>query len=551
MRRGDLSIGAVVEFSDNCTGPFHLVAVFTVFSLIWGADAASNGPKRTAKASVCAQVVHFAAMAASSTFSALTLKGTVLVPKASKSNPEFVCNYLDGSFKQKLHSMSVSASANTSHSWVFPYENTIDWRRGKLSLKSGVQCRALDVETKPSFSVGNKFELEDVIEGQQFDRDTLGAIFEVALEMEKIEKNSAGSQILKGYLMATLFYEPSTRTRLSFESAMKRLGGEVLTTENAREFSSAAKGETLEDTIRTVEGYADIIVMRHFESGAARRAAATANIPIINAGDGPGQHPTQALLDVYTIQREIGKLDGIKVGLVGDLAYGRTVRSLAYLLAKYKDVKIYFVSPEVVRMKRERFGERTDLYEEARGKYIVDRNVLDVMQKHAVVMHPLPRLDEITVVVDVDPRAAYFRQAKNGLYIRMALLKLLLLGRRKSTIRGTERIGGKMSAFNAFKANVPVAWSSNLYITLVRGIPGTRRLHRRTLEALRLTKCNRTVMRWNTPTVRGMLQQVKRLVVVETEEMYNARKQKEANHRALRPPLAVNHHPAPTSDASA
>ncbi|KAK6132844.1 hypothetical protein DH2020_033407 [Rehmannia glutinosa] len=324
------------------------------------------------------------------------------------------------------------------------------------------------VETKPSFSLGSKFQLEDVIEAQQFDRDTLSAIFDVALEMEKIEKNSAGSQILKGYLMATLFYEPSTRTRLSFESAMKHLGGEVLTTENAREFSSAAKGETLEDSIRTVEGYSDIIVMRHFESGAARRAAVTASIPIINAGDGRATSnaglQTEALLDVYTIQREIGKLDGIKVGLVGDLAYGRTVRSLAYLLAKFKNVKIYFVSPEVVKMKddikdyltsegveweesvdlmevaskcdvvyqtriqRERFGERIDLYEEARGKYIVDRNVLDVMPKHAVVMHPLPRLDEITVDVDADPRAAYFRQAKNGLYIRMALLKLLLLG---------------------------------------------------------------------------------------------------------------------------
>lgn len=333
-----------------------------------------------------------------------------------------------------------------------------------MSLRSGVQCRALEAETRASFSLDGKFQLEDVIDAQQFDRETLSAIFEVALEMEKIEKKSPKSQLLKGYLMATLFYEPSTRTRLSFESAMKRLGGEVLTTENAREFSSAAKGETLEDTIRTVEGYSDIIVMRHFESGAARRAAVTARIPVINAGDGPGQHPTQALLDVYTIQREIGKLDGIKVGLVGDLAYGRTVRSLAYLLARFKDVKIYFVSPEVVRMKedikdyltskgveweessdlidvaskcdvvyqtriqRERFGERIDLYEAARGKYIVNRDVLHAMQKHAVIMHPLPRLDEITVDVDADPRAAYFRQAKNGLYIRMALLKVLLLG---------------------------------------------------------------------------------------------------------------------------
>jgi aspartate carbamoyltransferase catalytic subunit len=218
------------------------------------------------------------------------------------------------------------------------------------------------------------------------------------------------------------------------------------------------------DTIRTVEGYSDIIVMRHFESGAARKAAATANIPVINAGDGPGEHPTQALLDVYTIQSEIGKLDGISVALVGDLANGRTVRSLAYLLAKFKDVKIYFVSPEIVKMKddikdyltssgveweessdlmevaskcdvvyqtriqRERFGERLDLYEAARGKYIVDKDLLGVMQKKAIIMHPLPRLDEITADVDADPRAAYFRQAKNGLFIRMALLKLLLVG---------------------------------------------------------------------------------------------------------------------------
>ncbi|KAF2303840.1 hypothetical protein GH714_023755 [Hevea brasiliensis] len=334
----------------------------------------------------------------------------------------------------------------------------------RLSMRNGIRCSTLEIESTPSFSIGKKFQLDDVIEAQQFDREILSTIFEVAREMEKIEKNSPGCQILKGYLMATLFYEPSTRTRLSFESAMKRLGGEVLTTENAREFSSAAKGETLEDTVRTVEGYSDIIVMRHFESGAARRAAETANIPIINAGDGPGQHPTQALLDIYTIDREIGKLDSIKVAFVGDLANGRTVRSLAYLLAKYKDVKIYFVSPDVVKIKddikdyltargvkweecadlmevaskcdvvyqtriqRERFGERIDLYEEARGKYIVDSDVLNVMQKHAVVMHPLPRLDEITVDVDTDPRAAYFRQAKNGLHIRMALLKLLLVG---------------------------------------------------------------------------------------------------------------------------
>lgn len=319
-------------------------------------------------------------------------------------------------------------------------------------------------KSSPSSLPGQRFPLDDVIEAQQFDRDLLGRIFDVARLMEDLEKGSEAHGILKGFLMATLFYEPSTRTRLSFESAMKRLGGEVLTTENAREFSSAAKGETLEDTIRTVEGYSDIIVLRHFESGAAKKAAAATTIPVINAGDGPGQHPTQALLDVYTIQREIGRLDNISVGLVGDLANGRTVRSLAYLLGKYSNVKLYFVAPDVVKMKedikeyltsknvgweestdlmdvaskcdvvyqtriqRERFGDRIDLYTEARGKYIVDKNVMNRLQSHAVVLHPLPRLDEITVDVDPDPRAAYFRQAKNGLYIRMALLKLLLVG---------------------------------------------------------------------------------------------------------------------------
>eukprot|EP00897_Mesotaenium_endlicherianum_P002324 jgi/Mesen1/2119/ME000152S01211 len=309
---------------------------------------------------------------------------------------------------------------------------------------------------------GEKQPLEDVVDAQQFDRELLHEIFETAKQMETLKR---GSNLLKGFIMATMFYEPSTRTRLSFESAMKRLGGEVLTTENAREFSSAAKGETLADTMRTVEGYADIIVLRHYESGSARVAAEVASIPIINAGDGPGQHPTQALLDIYTIERELGKLDGIKVGLVGDLANGRTARSLAYLLSKFDNVKIFFVAPDVVRMKddikeyltsqgveweesadlievaaqcdviyqtriqKERFGERVDDYNAARGKYIVDARVLGVLQPHAVILHPLPRLDEITVDVDADPRAAYFRQAKNGLYIRMALLKLLLLGR--------------------------------------------------------------------------------------------------------------------------
>tara|TARA_B100001123_G_scaffold442699_1_gene586908 strand:+ start:3550 stop:4476 length:927 start_codon:yes stop_codon:yes gene_type:complete len=304
-------------------------------------------------------------------------------------------------------------------------------------------------------------KLFHVIEAQQFDRPLLSELFAVTKEMEEVVSRY-GSNILSRRLMASLFYEPSTRTRLSFESAMMRLGGQVVTTESAREFSSAAKGETLEDTIRIAEGYSDVIVIRHYESGSARRAAEVASVPIINAGDGPGQHPTQALLDVYTIQKEIGRLDNFKIAMVGDLANGRTVRSLAYLLSKYDGVKIFFVAPRVVRMKddikahldehgieweeaddliavardvdvvyqtriqRERFGDRIEDYEQARGKYVIDQTVMEALLESSVVLHPLPRVDEIVPEVDGDPRSAYFRQAHNGLYIRMALLQMVL-----------------------------------------------------------------------------------------------------------------------------
>ncbi|RKY69114.1 MAG: aspartate carbamoyltransferase, partial [Candidatus Latescibacterota bacterium] len=247
--------------------------------------------------------------------------------------------------------------------------------------------------------------LSHIIRAQQFNRDILAEVFSVAKEMEEIVKQG-GSDLLQRKIMATVFYEPSTRTRLSFESAMRKLGGEVITTENAREFSSAAKGETLEDTVRIVDSYADVIVLRHYESGAAERAAKVSSVPIINAGDGPGQHPTQALLDLYTIEKEIGHLVGLSIAMVGDLANGRTVRSLCYLLAKYNDVKIYFVAPEVVRMKedikdyltehnvtfieetdlkkvapqvdviyqtriqKERFGDRIEDYQKAKGQYV-------------------------------------------------------------------------------------------------------------------------------------------------------------------------------------
>lgn len=350
--------------------------------------------------------------------------------------------------------------------------------RGAARLRAGVASsrsisshagRALKLHAvspaQPAAGAARLYELRNCVEAQQFDRAMLEELFPIADAMEKVQRGTPEAKLLDGYIMATLFYEPSTRTRLSFEAAMLRLGGQVVSTESAGEYSSAAKGETLEDTMRTVEGYADVIVMRHFQSGSAMRAAAATKRPLINAGDGPGQHPTQALLDVYTIKKEVGRLDNIKVGLVGDLANGRTVRSLAYLLSKFSNVELFFIAPDVCKMgddikdyltsskvpwtevsdlsevasevdvlyqtriQRERFNDRPQDYEKARGKYIVDKKVVDVMPKHAIVMHPLPRLDEITTEVDADPRAAYFRQAHNGLYIRMALLKVLLRGK--------------------------------------------------------------------------------------------------------------------------
>ena len=301
--------------------------------------------------------------------------------------------------------------------------------------------------------------LRHVIESQQFSRPLLEELFSRAKQI-KAEPHLYDDR-LRGRLMAALFYEPSTRTRLSFEAAMLRLGGRTMGTDNAREFSSAAKGETLEDTIRIVSGYADVIVMRHYEQGAAQRAAAVSLVPVINAGDGPGQHPTQALLDLYTIKDEVGRLDGINIAMVGDLANGRTVRSLTYLLSKFRDTRIWFVAPPQVamrddikahldehgvrwtetrdlaavlpqvdvvyqtRIQKERFTDE-DAYRAVKGVYRIDAGALALMKREAIVMHPLPRIDEIAPEVDADPRAAYFRQARNGLFIRMALLDWLL-----------------------------------------------------------------------------------------------------------------------------
>ncbi len=308
-----------------------------------------------------------------------------------------------------------------------------------------------------------RFNLEHVYESQQFDLELLDIVFSVTDEMKKdlSAKPRRYSEALRGQVMASLFYEPSTRTRFSFESAMARLGGSVLTTENAKEFSSAAKGETLYDSTRVMCGYADLIVMRHNEPGSAKRAAEASSVPVLNAGDGSGQHPTQALLDLYTIKDSFPTIDGLSIAMVGDLKYGRTVRSLSYLLTKYENITIYFVSPPVCKMdddlknylttnnvkweeedslekilplvdcvymtrvQKERFHDLED-YKRAAGKYILDMVKVNLMKKESIIMHPLPRVDEIALEVDEDPRAQYFEQAENGLYIRMALLFLLL-----------------------------------------------------------------------------------------------------------------------------
>lgn len=300
--------------------------------------------------------------------------------------------------------------------------------------------------------------MRHIVAVDQFDRAWIESLF---AEADRLRSDPEKLDLLRGRVLATLFYEPSTRTRLSFESAMIRLGGQVISTENAREFSSAIKGESVEDTIRIVSGYADGIVIRHFEMGAAARAASVSPVPIINGGDGPGEHPTQALLDLYTIHNELGRIDDLKVALVGDLRFGRAARSLALLFRQTSNVELVFVAPDAVpmgddvkdaldtagvawreerdltramanvdvvyqtRIQRERFATPEE-YAGARGVYIITPENMHVLPDHAIVMHPLPRVDEIHPDVDSDPRAAYFRQAHNGVFIRMALLHQLL-----------------------------------------------------------------------------------------------------------------------------
>jgi len=300
-------------------------------------------------------------------------------------------------------------------------------------------------------------KLEHVIEAQQFNVPMIKELFDIAGEMEKIFLRG-GTQDYHHKIMASLFYEPSTRTRLSFETAMCRLGGRIISTENAKEFSSVATGESLEDTIKVLNEYVDMIVLRSNTVGGARRAADISKIPIVNAGDGKGgQHPTQALLDLYTIHKEIKTINGLNIAISGDLELGRTARSLTYLLGKYDRVRIFFIAPEKIQMsddilkyldkrnvwyeklktiddvlaevdvvyqtriEKSRIADLPDAEEIIQRQFITKEHLLR-MKNNSIIMHPLPRLNEISQEVDSDHRAAYFRQAKNGIFVRMALL---------------------------------------------------------------------------------------------------------------------------------
>ncbi|MCX6048987.1 MAG: aspartate carbamoyltransferase [Chloroflexi bacterium] len=316
-----------------------------------------------------------------------------------------------------------------------------------------------DTGQLPAGHVSNDFRGQDILSVSQFDRAKLDYIFNVGQEMQVLVERFGSADLLQGKILANLFYEPSTRTSSSFMAAMLRLGGQVIPINNVQ-YSSVTKGESLPDTIRTLESYADVIVLRHPELGAAAIAAHYAKKPIINAGDGVGEHPTQALLDLFTINQDLGQLDGLKIAMVGDLKYGRTVHSLTKLLINY-GVEFVFVNPDILpmpedvldvvrgtghtfhqtknvheiigevdvlyvtRVQKERF---TDLeqYDRVKDDYVVDEALMSHAKQKMIVMHPLPRINEISYAIDDDPRAAYFRQMRNGMYIRMALLAAVL-----------------------------------------------------------------------------------------------------------------------------
>jgi len=298
--------------------------------------------------------------------------------------------------------------------------------------------------------------MKHLISIDDLSREEIVKILDKAEEFEDVALGLRSCKILEGKILANLFFEPSTRTRISFETAMKRLGGEVVNV-SAQEASSMAKGETLADTIRVISNYCDAIVIRHFLEGAARFAAENSSVPVINAGDGAGQHPTQTLLDLYTIRKECRRLEGLTIALVGDLKYSRTIHSLIKALKLFKN-KIYLVSPEVLslpeefleeidgnaekaklediiesvdvlyvtRIQKERFLDEEE-YRRVAGSYRITPEMVSRMKDSAIILHPLPRVDEIDVRVDSTRHARYFKQAFYGVPVRMAILSEVML----------------------------------------------------------------------------------------------------------------------------
>jgi len=293
--------------------------------------------------------------------------------------------------------------------------------------------------------------MKNVISCDQFTKESLKELFDLADVVRANPEKFMNA--LNGKVVTTLFFEPSTRTRLSFETAVVRLGGRLVSTENGKTNSSSTKGETLEDTIKVVTGYTDAIIMRHSFNDAAERAAKVATVPVINAGSGKGEHPTQSLLDAYTIRREKGRLDNLKIALLGDLINGRTIHSLIKLFSQYENIEFYALSKENLCLPEKyvkiiedsgnkyfkcySFSElpkdvdimyhtriQAERCDEDLGKeeFVINKEILDQFSENTLVLHPLPRVDEISADIDDDKRAKYFEQAHNGMWVRMALL---------------------------------------------------------------------------------------------------------------------------------
>ncbi len=307
-------------------------------------------------------------------------------------------------------------------------------------------------------AINGNFKGKDILSIDQFSPKDIHIVFSLADKMKKLVLAHKPSKLLAGYVVGVIFYEPSTRTFSSFSSSVKRLGGVTIEHQNPMQTSSAVKGETLEDTMRVLEAYSDAIVIRHPEAGSAKRAADAVTIPIFNAGDGSNQHPSQTLLDVYTIQQQLGRLRKLKIAFVGDMLHYRTFHGQFSALSQFENNEFYGISPKGLEMPKEyrnkdykdvvidmkdvqktlesinpdiisvgRIPKEYIVGDAKKYSFSITASTLKNLPNSSIVMHPLPRIDEIAIEVDNDPRAVYFKhQIKNGLYIRMALLALVL-----------------------------------------------------------------------------------------------------------------------------